>query len=90
MDEKALFTETELMILHSNLVKLTMLDNNLSNDDMLSVGRMIEKIETLFPNCKAGIMTLTLKMNSGRTWRLEVKHGKQEKSSNCYCKVSGL
>jgi len=37
------------MILHSNLVKLTMLDNNLSNDDMLSVGRMIEKIEDIVP-----------------------------------------
>ena len=49
VDEKALFTETELMILHSNLVKLTMLDNNLSNDDMLSVGRMIEKIEDIVP-----------------------------------------
>jgi hypothetical protein len=26
-----------------------MLDNNLSNDDMLSVGRMIEKIEDIVP-----------------------------------------
>ncbi len=49
VDERALFTETELMVLHSNLVKLTMLDNNVSNDDMLSVGRMIEKIEDIVP-----------------------------------------
>lgn len=49
VDEKALFSETELMVLHSNLVKLTLLDNNISNDDMLSVGRMIEKIEEIVP-----------------------------------------
>lgn len=49
VDEKALFSETELMVLHSNLVKLTLMDNNISNDDMLSVGRMIEKIEEIVP-----------------------------------------
>ncbi len=49
VDEKVLFSETELMVLHSNLVKLTLLDNNISNDDMLSVGRMIEKIEEIVP-----------------------------------------
>lgn len=49
IDEKTMFSETELMVIHSNLVKVTMLDNNLSNDDMLSVGQMIEKIEDIVP-----------------------------------------
>ncbi|OLN25599.1 hypothetical protein DSOL_5287 [Desulfosporosinus metallidurans] len=52
MDEKALFSETELMVLHSNLVKLTLLDNNLANDDMISVGQMIDKIEDIVPELK--------------------------------------
>ncbi|MHB8125380.1 MAG: hypothetical protein ACYDEJ_06990 [Desulfitobacteriaceae bacterium] len=52
VDEKALFSETELMVLHSNLVKLTLLDNNLANDDMISVGQMIDKIEDIVPELK--------------------------------------
>lgn len=52
VDEKALFSETELMVLHSNLVKMTLLDNNLANDDMISVGQMIDKIEDIVPELK--------------------------------------
>jgi len=47
VDEKTLFSRTELMVLYSNLIKLTLIDNNISNDDMLSVGRIIEKIEDI-------------------------------------------
>lgn len=49
VDEKALFTETELMVLHSNLVKLSMKSDHLNNDEMLELGRMIEKIEEVVP-----------------------------------------
>lgn len=49
VDEKALFTETELMVLHSNLVKLSMQSEHLNNDEMLELGRMIEKIEEVVP-----------------------------------------
>ena len=49
VDEKALFTETELMVLHSNLVKLSMQSEHLNNDEMLDIGRMIEKIEEVVP-----------------------------------------
>jgi hypothetical protein len=49
VDEKALFTETELMVLHSNLVKLSMKSEHLNNDEMLELGRMIEKIEDIVP-----------------------------------------
>lgn len=54
VDEKALFTETELKILHSNLVKMNVLDNNVSNDDRFSVGRIIDKIEDIMPELKSG------------------------------------
>ena len=49
VDEKALFTETELMVLHSNLVKLSIKNEYLNNDEMLELGRMIEKIEEVVP-----------------------------------------
>lgn len=49
VDEKALFTETELMVLHSNLIKLSMKSDQLNNDEMLELGRMIEKIEEVVP-----------------------------------------
>lgn len=52
IDEKSLFTETELKILHSNLVKLNVLDNNVSNDDRFSVGRIIDKIEDIMPELR--------------------------------------
>lgn len=49
VDEKALFTETELRVLHSQLVQLNVLDNNVSNDDRIAVGRIIDKIEDIVP-----------------------------------------
>jgi hypothetical protein len=54
VDEKALFTETELKIIHSNLVKMNVLDNNVSNDDRISVGRIVDKIEDIIPELKNG------------------------------------
>ncbi len=54
IDKKALFTETELKVLHSNLVKMNVLDNNVSNDDRFSVGRIIDKIEDIMPELKNG------------------------------------
>lgn len=52
VDEKALFTETELKALHVSLVKMNVLDNNVSNDERLSVGRIIDKIEDIMPELK--------------------------------------
>ncbi len=54
VDQKALFTETELKVLHSHLVKMNVLDNNVSNDDRFSVGRIIDKIEDIMPELKNG------------------------------------
>ena len=52
IDEKALFSETELKIIHSDLVKMSVLDNNVSNDDRISVGRIVEKIEDIMPELR--------------------------------------
>lgn len=52
VDEKALFTETELKALHASLVKMNVLDNNVSNDERISVGRIIDKIEDIMPELK--------------------------------------
>lgn len=52
VDEKALFSETELKIIHSDLMKLNVLDNNVSNDDRLAVGRIIDKIEDIIPELR--------------------------------------
>ena len=49
VDEKALFSETELKLIHADLVKMNVLDNNVSNDDRLAVGRIIDKIEDIMP-----------------------------------------
>ena len=52
VDEKALFTETELKIIHSDLVKMNVLDNNISNDDRMAVERIIDKIEDIIPELR--------------------------------------
>lgn len=52
VDEKALFTETELKIIHSDLVKMNVLDNNVSNDDRMAVERIIDKIEDIIPELR--------------------------------------
>jgi hypothetical protein len=52
VDEKALFTETELMVLHSDLVKLSLLDKDMTNDEVVSIGKMIERIEDIVPELK--------------------------------------
>ena len=52
VDEKALFTETELRIIHSNLVKMNVLDNGVSNDDLLVAGLITDKIEDIIPELR--------------------------------------
>jgi hypothetical protein len=52
VDEKALFSETELKLIHADLVKLNVLDNNVSNDDRIAVGRIIDKIEDIMPELR--------------------------------------
>lgn len=49
VDEKKLFSETDLKILHSGLIKMRTIDKDLDSEDLDSVGRLLDKIEDLIP-----------------------------------------
>jgi len=49
IDEKKLFTETELKIVHAGLVKMRTIDDNLTHDDLNSVERLVDRIEDIIP-----------------------------------------
>lgn len=49
VDEKKLFSETELKILHAGLVKMRTMDNDLNQDDMDSVAALADRIEDIVP-----------------------------------------
>lgn len=49
VDEKKLFSETDLKIIHAGLVKMRTIDEDLSHDDMDSVERLVDKIEDILP-----------------------------------------
>lgn len=49
VDEKKLFSETELKILHTGLVKMRTVDNDLDAEDLNSVAALIDRIEDIVP-----------------------------------------
>ncbi len=49
IDEKRLFSETDLKIIHAGLVKMRTIDSDLTQDDLNSVERLVEKIEDIIP-----------------------------------------
>lgn len=49
VDEKKLFSETELKVLHAGLVKMRTVDNDMSHEDLNSVGVLVDKIEDMIP-----------------------------------------
>lgn len=49
VDEKKLFSETELKVLHSGLVKMRTIDNDLNQEDLNSVATLIDRIEDIVP-----------------------------------------
>lgn len=49
VDEKKLFSETELKIIHAGLVKMRTIDDDLNHDDLNSVERLVDKIEDIIP-----------------------------------------
>ena len=49
IDEKRLFSETDLKILHAGLVKMRTIDSDLTQDDLNSVERLVDKIEDIIP-----------------------------------------
>lgn len=49
IDEKKLFSETDLKVIHSGLIKMRTIDDDLTADDLESVERLVDKIEDLIP-----------------------------------------
>lgn len=49
VDEKKIFSETELKILHAGLIKMRTVDSDLNQDDMDTVAALIERIEDIVP-----------------------------------------
>ncbi len=49
VDEKKLFTETELKVIHAGLVKMRTTDNDMDSQDLESVGQLVDKIEDILP-----------------------------------------
>lgn len=49
VDEKKLFSETELKVLHAGLVKMRTVDNDLDAEDLNSVAALIDRIEDIVP-----------------------------------------
>lgn len=49
IDEKRLFSETDLKIIHVGLVKMRTIDSDLTQDDLNSVERLVDKIEDIIP-----------------------------------------
>lgn len=49
VDEKKLFSEMELKVLHAGLVKMRTVDNDLDAEDLNSVAALIDRIEDIVP-----------------------------------------
>lgn len=52
VDEKKLFNETELKVIHAGLVKMMVVDNDLNQEDFNSVAQLINRIEDVLPELK--------------------------------------
>lgn len=49
VDEKKMFSETELKIIHTGLIKMRTLDEEFSKEDMEAIGTLINRVEELLP-----------------------------------------
>ena len=58
IDEKRLFSETDLKIIHAGLVKMRTIDSDMTQDDLNSVERLVDKIEDIIPELQKKEKTL--------------------------------
>ncbi len=49
VDERKLFTETQLQIIHAGLVKLRTMDEELTGENMEAAGELVNRIEEIVP-----------------------------------------
>ena len=72
MDERALFTEEELRVLHAGLVKMSILDQDVSNEARESVERILDKIEEIIPELREQEMEFDFDMEFGQQEEMEI------------------
>ena len=72
VDEKALFSEEELRVLHAGLVKMSILDQDVSNDARESVERILDKIEEIMPELREADMDFDFDMEFGLNDEMEM------------------
>ena len=73
VDEKALFSEEELRVLHAGLVKMSILDHDVSNDARESVERILDKIEEIMPELREADMDFDFDMEFGLNDEMEME-----------------
>ena len=72
VDEKALFSEEELRVLHAGLVKMSILDQDVSNDAREFVERILDKIEEIMPELREADMDFDFDMEFGLSDEMEL------------------
>ena len=72
VDERALFTEEELRVLHAGLVKRSILDQDVSNEARESVERILDKIEDIIPELREQEMEFDFDMEFGQQEEMEI------------------
>lgn len=72
VDERALFTEEELLVLHAGLVKMSILDQDVSNEARESVERILDKIEDIIPELREQEMEFDFDMEFGQQEEMEI------------------
>lgn len=72
VDERALFTEEELRVLHAGLVKMSILDQDVSNEARESVERILDKIEDIIPELREQEMEFDFDMEFGQQEEMEI------------------
>ena len=72
VDEKAQFSEEELRVLHAGLVKMSILDQDVSNDAREFVERILDKIEEIMPELREADMDFDFVMEFGLSDEMEL------------------
>ena len=67
-----LFTEEELRVLHAGLVKMSILDQDVSNEARESVERILDKIEDIIPELREQEMEFDFDMEFGQQEEMEI------------------
>ena len=66
------FSEEELRVLHAGLVKMSILDQDVSNEARESVERILDKIEDIIPELREQEMEFDFDMEFGQQEEMEI------------------